>query len=198
MQTVMQNQSAIELLSGLAAAAKAYAAPLPSGPAAEPVWQGMGFQVGGVRLVAPLDDIGEVISLPRITGVPRVRDWLLGIANVRGRLVPIVDLHLYLAMPPTQSVSRWRVLVVEDGDLVAGLLVEQLLGMQYFGERASEPVPSDQLGRLGRYVCRTFRQGGRIYHEARLHSILRDERFLSVAETPGQAESREMQGNAGI
>jgi len=194
----MGTERAIALLKDLEVAAKTHAAPLPSGPAAEPEWQGMGFQVGGVRLVAPLDDIGEVISLPRITGVPRVSEWLLGIANVRGRLIPIVDLHVFLAMPPTQPVSRWRVLVVEDGDLVAGLLVEQLLGMQYFSERASEPAQLDQFGELGRYVSRTFRQGGRVFHEARLQSILRDNRFLNVAETPSQADSREFQGIAGL
>jgi len=194
----MGTERAIALLKDLEVAAKTHAAPLPSVPAAEPEWQGMGFQVGGVRLVAPLEDIGEVISLPRITGVPRVSDWLLGIANVRGRLIPIVDLHVFLAMPPTQPVSRWRVLVVEDGDLVAGLLVEQLLGMQYFSERASEPAQLDQFGELGRYVSRTFRQGGRVFHEARLQSILRDNRFLNVAETPSQADSREFQGIAGI
>ena len=194
----MSTDRVIALLKDLEAAARMNAAPLPSGPAAEPEWQGMGFQVGGVRLVAPLEDIGEVIMLPRITRVPRVREWLLGLANIRGRLIPIVDLHLFLAMPPTQPVSRWRVLVVEDGDLVAGLLVEQLLGMQYFAERASEAVEAEQLGELGRYVCRTFRAGGRIFHEARLRSILRDDRFLNVAETPSQADSREFHGNAGI
>lgn len=194
----MNSDRAIALLKELEAAARTNAAPLPSGPTAEPEWQGMGFQVGGVRLVAPLDDIGEVIMLPRITRLPRVREWLLGLANVRGRLIPIVDLHRYLDMPPTQPVSRWRVLVVEDGDLVAGLLVEQLLGMQYFSERASEAVEAQQLGELGRYVCRTFRAAGRIFHEARLRSILRDDRFLNVAETPSQADSREIHGNAGI
>jgi twitching motility protein PilI len=194
----MNTDGAIALLRDLETAAKAHAAPLPSAPVAEPEWQGMGFQVGGVRLVAPLEDIGEVISLPRITSVPRVTEWLLGIASVRGRLIPIVDLHQFLAMPPTQPVSRWRVLVVEDGDLAAGLVVEQLLGMQYFSERESEPAHADRLGTLGRYVARTFRHGGRIYHEARLQSILRDDRFLNVAEAPSQADSREFQGNAGI
>jgi twitching motility protein PilI len=194
----MTNDRAIALLRQMEAGAKAHAAPLPSGPTAEPQWQGMGFQVGGVRLVAPLDDIGEVITLPRITSVPRVREWLLGIANVRGRLVPIVDLHLFFGMPQTQPIGRWRVLVVEAGDLVAGLVVEQLLGMQYFGERAGEPVAPDALGELGRYVSRSFRQGGRVYHEATLRSILRDARFLDVAEAPSQADSREYQGIAGI
>jgi twitching motility protein PilI len=192
------DHRAIVLLRQLETAARIYAAPLPGGPAAQPEWQGMGFQVGGVRLVAPLEDIGEVISMPRITGVPRVREWLLGLANVRGRLIPIVDLHLFLDMAPTQPLNHWRVLMVENGDLVAGLVVEQLLGMQYFSERASPPDETGQMGELGRFVGRAFREGGRIFHEARLQSILRDDRFLNVAETPSQADSREFHGNAGI
>jgi twitching motility protein PilI len=192
------DRRAIAILKELEAAAKVHAAPLPRGPSAEPEWQGMGFQVGGVRLVAPLDDISEVISMPRITGVPRVKEWLMGLANVRGRLIPIVDLHVFLSMAPTQPLHRWRVLVVEDGDLVVGLVVEQLLGMQYFSERASAPDDSGQLGELGRHVYRTFRESGRIFHQAQLQSILRDDRFLNVAEAPSQADTREYHGNAGI
>jgi len=190
----MNSDRAILLLKDLETAARAHSAPLPSGPSAEPEWQGMGFQVGGVRLVAPLEDIAEVITLPRITSVPRVREWLLGVANVRGRLVPIVDLHQFLGMPATQPVSRWRVLVVEDGDVVTGFVVEQLLGMQYFSERAAEAAGSGELGALARYVVRSFRQNGGLYHDVRLHAIVRDDRFLNVADAPGQANSRTLQG----
>jgi len=190
----MNSDRAILLLKDLETAARKHSAPLPSGPSAEPEWQGMGFQVGGMSLVAPLDDIAEVITLPRITGVPRVRDWLLGLANVRGRLVPIVDLHQFLGMPATLPVSHWRVLVVEDGDVVTGLVVEQLLGMQYFSERSVEAAGADELGALGRYVVRSFRQNGRWHHDVRLHAIVRDERFLNVADAPEQANSRTFQG----
>lgn len=180
----MDHQRALSLLRSLESGALTHALPLPNAGQTEPLWQGMGFQVGGVRLVAPLGEVIEVMRVPRITRVPGVHDWLLGIANVRGRLIPIADLHALLSMTPTRPVAQWRVLVVEDGERVAGLVVEQSLGMQYFAERTGEQPRRDLLGELGRYVSRTFRQDGRVYHEARIKAILRDERFLNAALAP--------------
>jgi len=173
---------ALAVLKRLESAAVSNAAPMPSKRDRQPEWQGLGFQVGGVRLVSAFGEISEVMTLPRFTAIPNVRKWLLGIASVRGRLLPIIDLHAYLSMTPTQPASQWRVLVVEDGDLVAGLLVEQSLGMQYFTEAPLAAPATEPLGEIGRYVDRAFRQGGRVYYEARVKAILRDDKFMNVAE----------------
>ena len=85
---------------------------------------------------------------------------MLGIANVRGRLIPVIDLHEYLEMPTTLPASQWRVLVVEEGDIVAGLLVEQSLGIQHFLEDSFEESDGAELGGLAPYVTGAFRHGG--------------------------------------
>ncbi len=178
----MSPAGALAALKRLESAAVSNAAPMPSRRDRQPEWQGLGFQVGGVRLVSAFGEISEVMTLPRVTAIPNVRKWLLGISSVRGRLLPIIDLHTYLSMTPTQPASEWRVLVVEDGDLVAGLLVEQSLGMQHFTEAPLEARATEQLGDMGRYVDRVFRRGGHVYFEARIRNILRDDKFMNVAE----------------
>jgi chemotaxis signal transduction protein len=85
-------------------------------------------------------------------------------------------------MAPTVPMSRWRVLVVEDDDLVAGLLVEQSLGIQHFLTASYEEATAESIEGLKPYVTGAFRHGGRVYYEAHLKSILRDERFFDVAE----------------
>lgn len=75
-------------------AARANSVAVPFGEKNEPRWQGIGYQLGGVRLVSSMGELLEVLKVRRYTPVPRVREWMLGIANIRGRLIPIIDLHV--------------------------------------------------------------------------------------------------------
>lgn len=178
----MADRHALDLLRDIEAAAFRHAAPLPLKEDAHAQWQGMGYQVGGLRLVSAMGEVNEVLKLPKVAALPGVKSWVLGLANIRGRLIPVVDLHDYLGMTPTLPMAQWRVLVVEDEDLVAGLLVEQSLGMQHFLEDTFEPAPADTLGALSPFVRGAFRNGGRIFYDAQLKLILRDQRFFDVAQ----------------
>jgi len=178
----MGKSQALAILSDIQSATFKNAAQLPLKESAQPEWQGIGFQIGGIRLVSPMGEVGEILKVPKITALPGVKSWILGIANVRGRLMPIVDLHEYLNMTPTLPMSQWRVLIVEDDDLVAGLIVEQSLGIQHFLEGSFEEASAEGLETLAPYVNGAFRHGGRVFFEMELASILRDERFFEVAE----------------
>jgi twitching motility protein PilI len=178
----MVKSEALAILSEIQAATFQNAAQLPLKESAQPEWQGLGYQIGGTRLVSPMGEVSEILKVPKITPLPGVKSWILGIANVRGRLMPIVDLHEYLSMTPTQPMAQWRVLVVEDDDLVAGLVVEQSLGIQHFLEGSHEETSGDGLESLKPFVTGAFRHGGRVFFEMELSSILRDERFFEVGE----------------
>ncbi len=177
----MATSEALNVLQDIKAATFKNAAPLPHKEEVQAQWQGLGFLVGGMRLVSKLGDVSELLPMPRLTTLPAVKPWLLGIANVRGRLIPVIDLHEYLQVPTTLPASQWRVLVVEDGDIVAGLMVEQSLGIQHFLEDSYEESDGSDLGGFAPYVTGAFRHGGRVYHDVQLKAILRDEKFFDVA-----------------
>lgn len=178
----MARIHAIDMLKEIEAATFRNAAPLPLKQDTHPEWQGMGFQVGGLRVVCAMDEISEVLKVPRVTALPGVKSWILGVANVRGRLIPVIDLHEYLGMAPTLPMAQWRVLVVEEGNLVAGLLVEQSLGMQHFLQDSFETGSFEVLGALQPFIRGAFRHGGRVFYEAHLKSILKDDKFFDVSE----------------
>ncbi|MEJ2087419.1 MAG: chemotaxis protein CheW [Gammaproteobacteria bacterium] len=181
----MSKSEALAILSEIQAATFQNAAQLPLKESAQPEWQGIGYQIGGIRLVSPMGEVNEILKVPKITPLPGVKSWISGIANVRGRLMPIVDLHEYLSMTPTLPMVQWRVLIVEDEDLVAGLVVEQSLGIQHFLEGSYEEASGEGLETIRPYVKGAFRHGGRVFFEMDLKSILRDERFFDVAEKSG-------------
>ena len=177
----MSNE-ALSILHDIKAATFRNAAPLPLKDEVQAEWQGLSFMIGGMRMVSKLGDVSELLAVPRLTTLPAVRPWMMGIANVRGRLVPIIDLHEYLQIPITRPASQWRVLVVEDGEMLAGLVVEQSIGIQHFLEAGFQPSDGAELGSIAPYVTGAFRHGGRVYHEVQLKAILRDEKFLDVAQ----------------
>src|SRR5210317_1346393 len=103
----MAKSQALNILNEIKAATFQNAAQLPLKESAHPEWQGLGFQIGGLRLVASMGEISEIMQVPKMAPLPGVKSWIMGIANVRGRLVPVVDLHDYLGMAPTVPMSRW-------------------------------------------------------------------------------------------
>ena len=96
-------------------------------------WQGVVFEIGGQRLVAPMGQVSEILTMPEYTSVPLVKPWMLGIANIRGRLLPLTDLSRFLQVPSKLSqMSQRKVIVVEHDNVFSGLLVDQVLGIEQF------------------------------------------------------------------
>lgn len=109
-------------------------------------WQGVVFEIGGQRLVAPMGQVSEVLSMPEYTSLPLVKPWMLGIANIRGRLLPLTDLSRFLQVPSRLTqMSQRKVIVIDHDNLFSGLLVDQVLGIEQFTQdqyRAEALEPS--------------------------------------------------------
>lgn len=178
----MAKSQALKILHEIKAATFENAAQLPSKESAHPEWQGLGYQIGGLRLVSSMGEVSEILKVPRIAVLPGVRTWILGVANIRGRLIPIIDLHDFLGLTPTLPLVQWRVLVVENSDIAAGLMVEQSLGIQHFLKDSFEEATVEGAVALQPYIRGAFRHGGRVFYETHLKSILRDDRFFDVVE----------------
>jgi len=146
-----------QLLAQIERRAQARARALPRQEAARRLWPGIAFRVRGQRLVAPLAEVSEILYYPPLTRVPGTKPWVCGIANVRGNLLPIMDLKGYLYGEQTPTHRRARVLVVSHRGLAAGLLVDEVLGLRHFDEadRLAEVPEADEP--LRPYLRRGYR-----------------------------------------
>ncbi len=95
-------------------------------------WRGVGFRLGGQRFVAPLGEVVEILTPPRVARVPHTKSWVHGVANVRGNLLPIMDLNAYLGRGSINLNRLSRVLVIEWEAVFTGFLVDEVLGMCHF------------------------------------------------------------------
>ena len=94
-----------------------------SGPSDE--WSGVVFSVGESRLACNIDRIGEILPCPQSTPVPGAKPWIIGLANVRGELLTVVDLSWYLSGVRTPLSNSSRLLSASLNKAPIGMLVDE-------------------------------------------------------------------------
>ncbi len=105
---------------------------------------GIVLRLGTSRYAVPMSDVAEVVPVPLVTRIPGTPGWLWGVANWRGRILPVVDVRPLLRTPTTPLGSSARLVVLEEpgGGLTAGLVAESVHGV-YDGSLADlTPPPS--------------------------------------------------------
>lgn len=139
----MDEQTPFARLAMLDQLCRQQAAGLPLQEKTIQTWSGIGFRLGERRFVAPMGEVGEVLHEPRHTLLPGVKKWVKGVANVRGRLLPIMDLSGFLGAEQSALRKKRRVLIVEHQEVFAGLSVDEVFGMQHFAvDGFSEQLPA--------------------------------------------------------
>ena len=169
-------------LRGLQEQGLRWARGLPAQVEQKTVWSGVGFRLRGANLVSGLDQVREILTYPPLSRVPGVRPWVKGIANVRGNLLSVLDLNGFLGHGDTFVDDQARVLVVEFGEVFAGLLVDEVLGLRHFFENEDDAdIPADLDEGLRRFVEGAYRRDGQSWAVLKLERLVQSAEFLQVA-----------------
>jgi len=139
------SYTAFELLLAIDQRCRLRAAGLPLEQEGEPPWSGISFRMGNGWYVAPMAEVAEVLPEPRMTRIPGVKPWMLGVANVRGRLLPVMNLSGYFGAALSSHRRQRRVLVIDHDDVFTGLLVDEAPGLQHFPAADLAPVRPESL-----------------------------------------------------
>ena len=120
----------------------------------------IGFRVGEHHFISGIDEIGEILmSPPPVTSIPSTRPWMLGVANVRGNLIALVDLKQFLFEQRTHVTSRARVLVVKQAGGNVGLLVDELIGQRNLSDADRAGAEGEADPGLARFVTENVNVG---------------------------------------
>lgn len=154
---------------------------LPSREQAEIPWSSVGFRVGKQYFAVGMEDVREILNVPDVTRVPGTVAWVKGVANVRGNLLPIIDIGGFLEGATTRVGRRARVLAVKCGTMSVGLMVDEVLGLKHVTQDQRVPVPAAPARRVTRYVDGAFRDGGEIWSIFDMGALSDDPAFLRVS-----------------
>jgi len=82
------------------------------------------FQLGAELYGCEISRVHEIIRLQSVTKVPRAPAFVEGVINLRGKVIPVVDLRRRFGLPTADHTRASRIVVVEIGDQVVGIVVD--------------------------------------------------------------------------
>ncbi len=177
----MNTSDPFDLLLDLESRTLKGTADLPAVDLVEEEWVGVGFRIGDSRLIASMSEVKEILDLPEYTLVPGVKSWIVGVANVRGNLLPILDMKSFLLGEDIRQREKGRVIVIDYKGFNTGLIVEEVYGMRHFRESdATADVPEVHEG-ITPYVDKAFKQDEEHWPVFEFNEMAQDERFAHAS-----------------
>lgn len=175
------EKAPIILLHELSLRSRDKAHSLPQQIEVKATWEGVGFRLDGHGCVIPLEQVKEILTKVSISYIPGAKEWVLGVANVRGNLMPILDLKGFLTGTKTKMSRESRILVMQHKGIVAGLLVEEVSGMRQFLEEEYSADISDLDVSFSQMLTGQYRQRGESWGVFNIHHLAELPEFMQVA-----------------
>jgi purine-binding chemotaxis protein CheW len=120
------------------------------------------FRVGESEYALPASEVTQMESYDGATPVPGAAPHVIGLVQMRGRVVPVVDLRRRFGLPPAERTLDSRVVVVDRGGRAVGLLVDSAREVVHLDDAALEAPPEVLSAQGDRFVRSIARTGDRL------------------------------------
>jgi twitching motility protein PilI len=145
-------------------------------------WVGIAFRLGGEAFLLAREETREVMGYPAVvTRVPGAKNWIRGLSNVRGQLLPVIDVRAFLGSGGTNVTRATRVLVANHREIPAGLVVDEVMGFRRFYESEFSADLPPTLLRCERYLAGAFKRGAEVWPVFSVRGLLESQQFLQAA-----------------
>lgn len=144
-------------------------------------WAGLIFRIGDIRLACNTRQVHEFLPIPTFTPVPGTKPWILGLANIRGELLTIVDLSWFLHGSKSEVSMRTRLLVASLRGRPVGLMVDEVFGQRHFVNDEGNPSELPRRSPFRKYVHKQYRSGKDVWQELDLGTLFSTPEFLNGA-----------------
>ena len=104
----------------------------------------MTFQTGKEYFGISIGYVNEIIAMQPITAIPEVDDYIKGLINLRGKIIPVIDVRVRFKMEPKEYTDRTCIIVIDVKSTVVGLIVEKIAEVDTIMD--DDIVPPPKLG----------------------------------------------------
>jgi purine-binding chemotaxis protein CheW len=146
--------------------------------------QVVSFQLGAEEYGVEISQVQEIIRMVEITHVPRAPHFMEGVINLRGQLIPIIDLRTRFGMPREEATKSTRVVVIEVGGKRVGMVVDSVSEVLNIPVESVEDAPEMIVGVGTEYIQGVGKVGDRLIIMLDLTMVITGEekRELEAAE----------------
>ena len=110
------------------------------------------FGIGSEEFGVDILRVQEIIRTMEITKVPRAQDFVEGVINLRGKVIPIIDLRRRFGLPSRQHDKYTRIIVIELYDIIVGFVVDSVSEVLRIPASTVEPPPPVVSGVEAEYI----------------------------------------------
>lgn len=134
----------------------------------------LSFFLGDEEYAIAILKVQEIIGLMPITPVPRMPAHIRGVLNLRGKIVPVINLRLRFGLPAVEDTDETCVIVVQEGGSLTGILVDKVSEVADIESSQIEEVPSLGKDRRNDYLSGLGKNNKSVKMLVDIHKVVFD------------------------
>lgn len=151
--------------------------------------QFVGFQIAGQEYAFRIEQIQEIVILEQVTKTPQVPDYVEGVANLRGSIIPIINLRRLFGLEPKATDSETRTIVVNVGQRTMGCTVDMVSQVMRIPEENIQPAPETVTANGANYIAGFARVNGRLMILLEIDELLDSRKLDQVSQASAANEA---------
>ncbi len=149
------------------------------------------FKSGNEYFGLKIEYVNEIIVYQEITEIPESDDYIKGLINLRGKIIPVIDVRIRFKQEPMEYTDRTCIIIVNVNDIVVGLIVEKIAEVVEIKEEDILPPPSIVIGGEDKIQNKYFYGIGKVGDSVKLlvdpDRILKDEDITLMEQAMEEA-----------
>jgi purine-binding chemotaxis protein CheW len=145
------------------------------------VSQWVTFHMEGETYGINVMQVQEVVRVPEIAPVPGAPDFVMGIINLRGNVVTVIDTRKRFGMPPKENDESTRIVIIENNNQVAGILVDNVAEVVELRASQIEAAPNVGNDKSARFIQGVFSRDGELLILVDVGKLLTADEWMEVS-----------------
>lgn len=150
----------------------------------------MTFQIGKEFFGISISYVEEIIAMQEITSIPEVEDYIKGLINLRGKIIPVIDVRIRFKMEPQEYTDRTCIIVISVKSIMIGLIVEKIAEVDTILD--DDIVPPPAIGRKdkehNKYVYGLAKTGEMVKMLIDPEKLIKDEELETLEKIQDEEE----------
>ncbi len=148
----------------------------------DPILQWVTFKLAGETYGVNVMQVQEVLRYTEIAPVPGAPDYVMGIVNLRGNVVTVIDARFRFGLPPGEITDNTRIVILEADSHVVGILVDSVAEVVYLRLSEIETAPNVGNDESARFIQGVCHKNDELLILIELDKLLTDDQWADIED----------------